>query len=200
VLPLVVATDEQDESIAVGVAEDPEEEPSGLRRPDHGDLSQVAAQAKLKKPSARLLAKLRCANPDAEPLKDLVHRVAERTPLRRRELLAESAQDRGVAVLVLVELKLVRRHGAGSQHGALSLAVEEQRELPAPRVRRTQMCFSQKVPGVPRVGDTLHHGGPTQTGHRTYRVVRVEWFTGSYAHHAMKHVVIHVEPEPGPAS
>ena len=154
-LPLVVATDEQDEPFAVGVAEDPEKDLPGIRLPNRSDLSQVAAKAKLEEPSAQLLAKLRGADPHAETLKDLVHRVAERPPLRWGQLFPEPAEDRDVAVLVIVELELVRRHGAGSEHGALSLAVEKQRELPAPRVRLTQMCFSplppptflQRIPG-----------------------------------------------------
>jgi hypothetical protein len=37
-------------------------------------------------------------------------------------------------------------------------------------LRKRKKAIIQKFPGVPRVGDTLHHGRPTQTGHGTYRV------------------------------
>jgi hypothetical protein len=52
----------------------------------------------------------------------------------------------------------------------------------------------KKLPGVPRVGDTVWFGRPTQAGHGKYVVVGVEWSTADFAHGAMGSVAVRVEP------
>ena len=54
----------------------------------------------------------------------------------------------------------------------------------------------KKLPGVPRVGETLRYGRPTQTGHGKYAVVSVECSTADFAYDAMGSVTITVEPLP----
>lgn len=146
VLALVVPADEEDEPVTVRVAEDPEKDPTRLFGSDQRHLAEVAPQAELEQATADLLAELGSAYSDSEPLQDLVHRVSERPPLRRSELLPEPAPDRLVSVLVLVELQLVLDHGAGSQHAALSLDVERQGELPGVPASLTQLCYRAALP------------------------------------------------------
>jgi uncharacterized repeat protein (TIGR02543 family) len=98
----------------------------GAHRP-----AQVAPEAELEQAAesqrAELLPELGPADRAAEALQHDLHRVAERLALRERELLAQPAAHRSLAVLVLVELEPVGRHGAGSQHDALSLAAKPSR-------------------------------------------------------------------------
>ena len=61
-------------------------------------------------------------------------------------------------------------------------------------IRNRKKPVLKKLPGVPRVGDTLWFGRPTQVGHGEYVVVGVEWSTADFAHDAMGSVVVHVEP------
>jgi hypothetical protein len=52
-------------------------------------------------------------------------------------------------------------------------------------LRKRKKAIIQRFPGVPRVGDTLHHGRPTRTGQGTYRVVRVEGVHTIRKHHRL---------------
>jgi hypothetical protein len=81
--------------------------------------------------------------------------------VRERELVSDPAQHELVPALVLLELERVRRHLAGSQHGALSLGVEQQRELRVRRAVLLQCCCSRRArSALPRVPAALATPAP----------------------------------------
>jgi hypothetical protein len=63
-------------------------------------------------------------------------------------------------------------------------------------IRNRKRPVLKKLPGAPRVGETLWFGRSTQVGHGKYVVVSVEWSTADFAYDAMGSVVVHVEPVP----
>jgi hypothetical protein len=108
--PLVVASHQQDQLSAVRVTEDAEQDSAAVGDSDGSDVTKVAAKPELEESSAKLLSELRTADADTEMLKHFIHRVAERSPLRRGELLPKPAPHGLVAVRVLVELDFPGRH------------------------------------------------------------------------------------------
>jgi hypothetical protein len=113
-LALVVSSEEQD-PVAVGMAEDAEQNfrlprcflPCAL--PFSGQhLSGVLIQTKLEDAASKTLAKVRSNHVRTFVLKDLEHRDANRAALSGRQP-AQPVEDRLMALVVLVELKGVHR-------------------------------------------------------------------------------------------
>ena len=113
---LVIAAKQQNQAIAVCVAEHPQQDSLALRlagrrlaeRPQ--DFARVMTQPELEEPATELFAARTAADVNALLLEDLGHRDADCATLRWREFLAEPAQDGLVACGVRVELKLEKGH------------------------------------------------------------------------------------------
>ncbi len=164
------------------VAEHPEQEPTGLL-PGPDPVPQVAPKPELEEAAAELPPKLGPADRDAEPLEHDLHRVAERLALRERELLAQPMAHRSVPALVLVELERVRRHSAGSHHGALSLTVEAEPELLGGGRLLLQVCCGLSV--------SAEDGGPAIVVNTQDRISVERWIFS--AAHELGHLLLHLD-------
>src|SRR5947209_2725768 len=89
---LVVAGQEEDHPVAVGVAEDPDEEP-------------VVPEAELEEPVAELLAELGGADTHPMLLKNLPHCRPHRAPVLWIETRLDPLPDRLPPALLLIELQ-----------------------------------------------------------------------------------------------
>ena len=124
---LVVPVEQQDDSISVGVEEDPQQDLPRTPGPRFGasaleameQLGEVIAKAKLAQPLAQLLAELSGADADAEHLQRVPHPRPEGGTLLGGEIVPDPIEDRLRTALVLPELDVESpfRHGSSLRDG-----------------------------------------------------------------------------------
>lgn len=117
---LVITTEQKDEAIAMSVAEDAQQDALTSRLLAGGlaeraeDLGRVVSQPELEQSLAELLAVGASTDRDPLGLENLRHRHADRSSLRRRQIVSKPSQHGLVARGVSVELKLEARHPTAS--------------------------------------------------------------------------------------
>ena len=129
-LSLVVASEQQDNLVTVGVAKHAQQDLGrlarlGLRRLPfpRQELARVLVESELEDPAADRLAEVRADDVRTFVLEDLLERDADRTTFRLCQL-AQPTDHGLVAVLVLVELECVGRlHGVATPRMQSALAL-----------------------------------------------------------------------------
>lgn len=113
---LVVTPEEHDDPVAVGMAEDAQQDPvaaplAARRLPEHPeDLAGVMPEPELEQAVAELFAVRAAADANAVCLEDLLQRDADRASLHGCQILTQPAKNGTITVSGLVELERVAGH------------------------------------------------------------------------------------------
>ncbi len=119
------------------MAEDPQQDPR------FACLADGATKPEFEEPAPELSAELGPADPDTLLLQNIAHGLSQGSTLSPRELRANPSEHRPIAVLILVELELIGRHG---RHPSTALCHSSSNRTPSCPVPASSCNNSASVP------------------------------------------------------